>query len=284
MWGADSDPECVGRYFVDRFWDMPLLDRQDAPDQLLDFCVREKIGLLIPTRDGELPFLATLRDQLEDQGTYTPIGSPDAVDVCLDKLSFHDHCLREGIPTVPTATTVDDLAESRFVVKDRRGAGARDIAIGLDRRDARAHGERLSEPVFQPLLDGAEHSIDLYVNRRGEVVDAAPRTRIRVHDGESTVTETVEHVELAQAAVRLATSLELRGHIVIQAFVDGDDVTLLECNPRVGGASTLGFRAGVDTPRWAISEALGTTIKPQLGAYRRNLRLVRYPADRVLEP
>jgi hypothetical protein len=71
---------------------------------------------------------------------------------------------------------------------------------------------------------------------------------------------------------------------VVQAFADGRDVTLLECNPRVGGASTLGFRAGVDTPRWAMGEALGGTVEPQLGAYRRDLRLVRYPAELVIEP
>ena len=30
VWGADSDPECVGHYFADRFWPMPRLDRDDA--------------------------------------------------------------------------------------------------------------------------------------------------------------------------------------------------------------------------------------------------------------
>ena len=75
-------------------------------------------------------------------------------------------------------------------------------------------------------------------------------------------------------------SLELRGHAVVQAFADGPTVTLLECNPRVGGASTLGFHAGVESPQWAIREARGETIEPQIGGYRRGLRLVRYPADR----
>jgi carbamoyl-phosphate synthase large subunit len=58
---------------------------------------------------------------------------------------------------------------------------------------------------------------------------------------------------------------------------------LLECNPRVGGASTLGFLAGVDSPAWAIAEALGEPVEPRVGAYRRGLRLVRYPADRLVE-
>ncbi len=282
VWGADSDPGCVGHYFADRFWPMPTLDRDDAARRVLDFCAEEEIGLVIPTRDGELPFFAELREQLAAQGTHAPVGSPEAIAICRDKLRFHDHCRREGIAGALTATTVDDLEGDRFVVKDRRGAGSRDVAIGLGREDARVLGARLAEPIFQPLLEGAEHSVDVYVNNAGEVVDAAPRTRIRVHDGESTVTETVEHPALVQAVVKLMGSLDLRGHVVVQAFADGPAVTLLECNPRVGGASTLGFHAGVESPRWAIREALGETIEPQLGAYRRDLRLVRYPADRLI--
>ena len=284
VWGADADPECVGRYFADRFWSMPKLQATGSSQRVLEHCAREEIGLLIPTRDGELAFFAALREELGQQGTYTPIGSPEAVNVCLDKLRFHEHCQRAGIPTAPTSTAIDQIEGDRFVVKQRFGMGSRELAVGLDRDGARAYGERLSAPIFQPVLQGSEHSVDLYVNRRGEVVDAAPRIRIRVHDGEATVTETVEHRELVEVALRLATSLELRGHLVIQAFVRGSDVTLIECNPRVGGASTLGFSAGVDSVRWAIREARGETVQPQLGAYRRGLRLVRYPADRLVEP
>ena len=126
--------------------------------------------------------------------------------------------------------------------------------------------------------------MDVYVNREGCVVEAAPRTRIRVHEGESTVTETVEHPGLVAAATALAESLDLHGHLVVQGFADGETATLFECNARVGGASTLGFAAGVDSPRWAIEEARGGSVAPCAGSYRRGLRLVRYPADRLLEP
>jgi carbamoyl-phosphate synthase large subunit len=284
VWGADSDPECVGRYFADRFWEMPPLTKPGVDAALLELCEREQIGLVIPTRDGELELFAGLRDELADRGTYVPIGSLDAVQVCLDKLRFAEHCERAGLPTPPTATSVEDAGAEALVVKERYGAGSAQLGIGLDRDAARAHGERLGQPVFQPVVDGVEHSVDVYVNREGQVVEAAPRTRIKVHEGESTVTETVEHPALAAVAIALAESLDLRGHLVIQGFTQGDEVVLLECNPRVGGASTLGFRAGVDTPAWAIREARGEAVAPQVGGYRRGLRMVRYPADRFIDP
>jgi carbamoyl-phosphate synthase large subunit len=281
LWGADVDPGCVGRYFVDSFWEMPPLSDPGAAQAVLGFCAQENIGLVIPTRDGELAFFAALRDELT---AYVPIGSPEAVATCLDKLRFYEHCRAHGIPTVSTASALDELDGERFVVKERRGAGARKLGLGLDREAATAHAQGLQEPIFQTLADGVEHSVDVYVNREGQVVEAAPRIRLRVHEGESTVTETVEHPQLAAAAIALAESLPLRGHLVIQGFARGGEVALIECNARVGGASTLGFHAGVDSPRWALEEAQGGSIPPRLGAYRRGLRLVRYAADRLLEP
>jgi len=284
VWGGDTDPGCVGSYFSDRFWEMPPLSGDGADEAVMEFCARERIVLLIPTRDGELAWFAERRERLAEAGTCVPVGNPDAVATCLDKLAFHDHCRALGIPTPPTALGVEDLEGERFVVKRRRGAGGRELAVGLDRAAAARHAATLDEPIVQPLVGGVEHSIDVYVNRAGQVVDAAPRTRIRVHDGESTVTETVEAPELVDLAVRFAESLSLHGHLVLQGFAGDGEATLLECNPRVGGASTLGFHAGIDTPGWALAEAAGEAVEPRLGGYRRGLRMVRYPADRLVEP
>ncbi|MDQ3721284.1 MAG: carbamoyl-phosphate synthase, partial [Actinomycetota bacterium] len=157
VWGADSDPECVGRHFADRFWAMPPLTDPDTQEEVLEFCSHQRIGLVVPTRDGELTFFGELREALAAQGTHVTVGSPGAVEVCLDKQAFHDHCVRLGIPTAPTAATAGALDAQRLVVKDRRGAGGGGLAVGLDPRAARAHAERLEAPVFQPLIEGTEH-------------------------------------------------------------------------------------------------------------------------------
>jgi carbamoyl-phosphate synthase large subunit len=283
LWGGDVDPECVGRWFADDFWPMPRLSEPDATDAVLEFCAHQEIALVVPTRDGELEFFAELRDSFEAGGTYVAVGTREAVTSCLDKLALHDHCVGTGVPVAATSTDLEALGGDSFVVKERRGAASRSVGVGLDRVSARIYAQQLEEPIFQPTLEGIEHSVDVYVNRAGRVVDAAPRTRIRVHNGESTVTETVEHPGLVDASVRLAESLDLRGHLVIQGFALGDKATLIECNPRVGGASTLGFAAGVDSPAWALAEALGERVEPRRGAYRRGLAMVRYPADRLVE-
>ena len=283
LWGADLDPDCVGRFFSDRFWAMPPIDCEGAADALVAFCERERIGLLVPTRDGELSTLATLRDRLAERGTYAAIGSPESIETCLDKVAFAHHCTRHGIPTPPLESAAEAIPGDRLVVKERRGAGSRSVAVDANRATAARFAEGLDEPVFQSFAPGVEHSIDCYVNFEGDLIEAAPRARVRVRDGESTVTETVEHPALVAVARTLAKTLDLRGHFVVQAFAEGDRVSVIECNARVGGASTLGFVAGVDTPRWALAEARGEPVVPRIGTYQRGLRLVRYAADLLIE-
>jgi carbamoyl-phosphate synthase large subunit len=285
VFAADLDADCVAREFADGFWEMPPLAELSLED-LIGFCKEHRIRLLVPTRDGELVWFAEHAEALARAGIALPLGAAADVRDCLDKLRFFERCRDAGIPAIPTGLELDALAREtgaeRFVVKERYGAGSRSLGLGLDRERARAHAAQLRHPVFQPRVEGTEHSVDLYVNREGELVEAVPRLRARVHGGESVVSETVEAPALVEGAAALAHAFGLRGHAVLQAFTAGDGVQWIECNPRYGGASALAFEAGLDSPRHALLEALGRHVAPHLGSYSRGLRLLRYAADRFV--
>jgi carbamoyl-phosphate synthase large subunit len=287
VWVADLDPDCLARNFADGFWRMAPISEL-AVEELVDFCTDHGIRLIIPTRDGELRFFARNRAALARAGVHVGIGSVEGVDGCLDKLAFYESCAAAGIPSIPTYATLDELRSAhprpvRVVVKERYGAGSRTIGLDLDLEDAARHARDLDEPVFQPMTHGVEHSVDLYVNSQGKTVEVVPRIRHLVRHGESVVTETVEAPALVAASVDIAERFELRGHAVLQAFVDHDGrPVFIECNPRVGGASALSMEAGLDTLGWSLTEASGGGVEPRLGVYRRGLKMVRYPSDRFL--
>jgi carbamoyl-phosphate synthase large subunit len=280
---ADADPECVARRFADEYWEMPRLDVLPT-DALVTFCRENGIRLIVPTRDGDVKYFAQHRDALVDAGVHVMVASAESVRDCLDKLAFARRCEAARIAAIPTFASLKDARavlgdEMRLVVKERFGAGSRAAGLGLDPERAERYADTLWAPIFQPLAEGVEYSVDLYVNRCGQVVDAVPRIRTRVHAGESFISETVDAPRLIDQSVQLADSFRLRGHNVLQAFADGDAFRFIECNPRVGGASSLGFRAGLEAPRWSIEEAFGHTPEPRLGSYRRGLRLVRHTVD-----
>jgi carbamoyl-phosphate synthase large subunit len=285
VFAADLDAECVAREFADGFWEMRPLGALCVED-VIAFCKDNGVRLLVPTRDGELAWFAEHAKALRAAGISLPLAAPHEVRDCLDKLRFFERCRDAGIPAIPTGLDLDAIADEtsadRFVVKERHGAGSRSMGLGLAREAALAHAAQLHAPVFQPRVEGTEHSIDLYVNRGGEMVDAVPRRRESVHGGESVVSETVEAPRLVEAAAAVARVFGLRGHAVLQAFTCGDEIRFIECNPRYGGASALAFEAGLDSPRYALLEALGRHVAPNPGSYRRGLRLLRYAADRFV--
>lgn len=280
---GDLNEGCIAGHFADGVWAMPRLDKLTV-ESLVAECSRRRITLIVPTRDGELDYYARSRRVLAEAGTFVNVAEPDQVRDCLDKLAFYHRCRDAGIEAIPTYASLADMGGyASIVVKERFGAGSRTIGIGLTRAQAERHAALLNIPIFQPYIDGQEYSIDLYVNRQGEVVEVVPRVRSQVFRGESAVTETVEAPALVEAAIALAQHFELRGHNVLQAFLRmASDVVFIECNPRVGGASTLSFQAGLDTPHWSLMEARGEYVAPRVGQYTRRLKLLRYSADRFL--
>ena len=122
----------------------------------------------------------------------------------------------------------------------------------------------------------------MYIDRAGDVKAAVSRTRHRVHFGESVVSETLHNASLETASKRAAEILNLRGHVVLQAFADGDQIHIIEVNPRVGGASTLGFAAGCDTPVFSLLEAYGRPLPATVHETPEKMRLVRYSQDVIL--
>ena len=279
---GDADGQAISRYFADAFWTMPRLDEL-TPEDAIAYCERHRIGLVIPTRDGELPYWAAGARALAHAGVDVLVPDADAVQTCLDKLRFARTLLAAGEPAIPTAASPDELDAERYVVKERFGAGGKRLGLGLDRDAAVDHAASLDEPVFQPFVPGSEFSVDLYVARDRSLQGVIARRRELVRDGESQVTATVRDPALERRCARIAALLGLRGHAVIQVLVDGERHHIVECNPRFGGASTLGLAAGLQTFVWAYLEAHGEPLTSR--PFRRasgERRQVRFAADRIL--
>jgi carbamoyl-phosphate synthase large subunit len=283
LYGADLDPGCIGSYFVDAFWQMPRIGELTA-ETLIEFCQANDIRAIIPTRDGELGFFASVADRLREAGIHVMVSPPEAVDACVDKLMFARRLRDRGIPAIPTAERIEDLDAAAYAVKERYGAGSRRIGLGLLLDEAIRHASAMEHPIFQPYIRGREYSIDLYRGLDGRTKGVIARTRDRIVDGESQVTTTVSDPQLEALGAEVADALDLYGHAVLQAFVDeSGGHHVIECNCRVGGASRLAFEAGLDSLYWFLLEASGEPI----GNYpfvrsKREMRLVRYAEDRIV--
>lgn len=280
--GADTDLTCIGRYFVDEFWHMPELTELSC-DELVGYCKTNNIGVIIPTRDGELEFFAKNKALLAEDNIHVMVSDYRAVKACLDKLAFSNINELQGL-VIPSSTSIETFQSDRFVVKERYGAGSLSVGLNLESEAAQAHAKNLENPIYQPFRVGYEITVDGYVTTSKQVKGIVMRKRQNVVGGESQVTSSFENSRLEKTFVDIIQQLSLMGHITLQAIIDEyEGVHLIECNPRIGGASMLSIFAGLESFYWFYAEALGEDLRayPFLPA-REPITLVRYPNDMYL--
>mgnify|MGYP000255773271 CR=1 FL=1 len=111
------------------------------------------------------------------------------------------------------------------------------------------------------------------------------RKRLLVHDGEAKVTETFRNSEIEIQFYEISRLLGVRGPAVLQGIVDQNNtVHIIECNCRIGGASTVSISAGLDIFYWAIWEALiGDLDQLQFRRSTTELKQVRVEVDKIYD-
>lgn len=257
---------------------------------LLEICAREKVRLLIPTIDPELPLLAARTSEFLELGTTVAVSTPDVIEIGADKQQTHDFLVGSGFPTVRQARLEDVLSNRSdwgppLIVKPRRGSAG--VGVQLVSEIARLESlEPHQEWVVQSVAPGLEYTVDVLVDGSGGVVCAVPRRRIEVRSGEVSkgVTERVP------AVMRLAGDVcdALQGSygaITVQIFFDRSSETLnvIEVNPRFGGGFPLTQHAGGDYPRWMIEDLLGVPVGSKQAVWRHGVVMLRYDDAVFLE-
>jgi len=245
------------------------------------YCKDNNIGLIIPTRDGELEFFSKLRDEFLHHGIFVLVSDQETIVQCIDKLKFSTI---KGISAISSSETINDIHAETYVVKERFGAGSKSIGINLTKNDALRHAEKLLNPIFQQFIAGEEISIDAYITFEGHLKGLIMRRRDLVIDGESQVTTTFIDDILENKLKKIISKLNLRGPVVLQAIIDGNNTPhLIECNPRFGGASTLSVKAGLDSFYWAMLESNGVNVSnyPFL-KLKSSLKQIRHATDYYL--
>jgi carbamoyl-phosphate synthase large subunit len=263
---ADIDPLAAALYAADAARLIPRSDDAGFIDALLEICATDEVGLLVPTRDEELPILSAARDRFATGGTVVLVSPPEAVDACRDKARF-DAAVRSAGLEAPTVYA--DPAGVRFPAFVKP-----ELVAALD-----AIATLGGEPVIQAFVDAPEFTLDVFIDFDGVPISCVPRERIAVVGGESWIGRTVRDPNLVAAALRLCEAIGLVGHLTVQAFRTPEAINFIEINPRYGGAADLGFEAGAPTPEYAIRAARGERLEPRLDEYEVGLVMLRHAAD-----
>ena len=277
---TDINPLSPGLYFSDRYSWAPLTTDPNYLDHLERICREEKIGVIVPTIDDELEIMGLARERFERIGVRVIISPPRTSEICNDKWETFRFFTKRGVPT-PHTWLPDSLPEPSelsypLFLKPRHGRGSVGIYQIKDERELSFFIDYVREPIVQQFLEGAEYTLDTFVNDSGEVIAVVPRRRLWIRSGVMDKGRTEKKQELIDIGVRVANELGIVGPANIQVKYSNGEPYVFEVNPRFSGGIPLTIAAGVNFCELTLRMALGEELKPILGEFEDGLVMMSY--------
>ncbi|HYK89521.1 MAG TPA: ATP-grasp domain-containing protein [Acidobacteriota bacterium] len=276
---TDMDRLSPGLYFSDRHYIVPLTTDPRYISIIRSVCFKERVRLLIPTIDDELPIFGSHAESFLATGVRVAISSHDTCTICNDKYLTAQFLSEHAIPCARTWTPeqldIPNLTYPLFL-KPRSGRGSVGAHPVDNERQLRYFLDEVPDPVVQEYLPGREFTIDLLADFNSKVISAVPRERLVIRSGVTDRGQTLNHPGMIQLAVRVAEALQIRGPANVQVKLKDDQPTVFEINPRFSGGIPLTIASGADFPAWLIELRCGRRVRPCLGKFTDGLMMSCY--------
>ncbi|WP_022654911.1 carbamoyl-phosphate synthase large subunit [uncultured Desulfovibrio sp.] len=276
---ANSNPETVSTDYdtSDRLYFEPLtfedvmniVEKEKPEGVIVQFGGQTPLNLAVPLMRAGVPILGT---------------SPDAIDRAEDRERFQALIQKLGLLQPPNGTAMDlgqalDAAGRityPVVVRPSYVLGGRAMAVVYDAEELTEYfREQVPEKPDHPILIDKflEHAVEVDVDALSdghEVYVAGIMEHIEeagIHSGDSacvlpSFSLSYDHVALIAAqAEALARELKVVGLMNIQFAIKGDDIYILEVNPRASRTAPFVSKAtGVPLPYLATQVMLGMPL------------------------
>jgi len=263
--GTDVTDASAALQCCDRKYVVPPVTHRRYREQMRDMIRTEKVDLVVPTVDLDLPIWAELQEELAALNCTALISAPEVVRLCQDKRLMFRFLQRHGF-------------RFPYFLKPWDGYASRGSFIARNRGELTFFSTHVPNCIVQEFIDGDEHTVDVLVDFSGRVRCVVPRRRLQVRSGEVSKGITVKHPQIIQRSKELIETLGAGpGVITIQCFLTKkSDIKFIEINPRFGGGLPLSVQAGADFPRWILQLWLGKKPRISLDGWRDQLMMLRY--------
>lgn len=284
---AEMNPEWSAACRIsDGYHVLPRVTDVSYIEKLLDLCLREAVGLVVPTIDTELLVLAANVDLFAASGIMLAVSDLSFVSKCRDKRKTNEFFLKIGI-NIPRPI---DKYQPTFplFIKPYDGSLSKDILLV---RNASELQESLLENekfMFMEYLhhdDYQEYTVDAYFDKQGWLKCLVPRRRIEVRGGEISKGGTEKGGLYDYLKSKFSYIPGARACLTMQFFEHRKSgrVVGIEINPRFGGGFPLTYEAKANYPAMLIREYLLNEPLDFLDNWIDGLVMLRYDAEIIVK-
>lgn len=238
---SDVNTLSPGLYYSNRHYIVPLAGDRHYLPIIKSICFKERIHLLVPTIDDELPLFGAQAESFLEMGVRVAVSGGETGTVCSDKHRTVKFLAQHGIP-VPGSWLPDELDFKELsyplIIKSREARDSVDAHLINDEGELRFFLNYIADPVVQEYIPGREFTVDVLADFDGKVISIVPRERLVVRSGVTDRGQTWNNPALIDLGVRIAEALQIRGPAHFHLKRCEDRGTVFEVKPRFSGEST----------------------------------------------
>lgn len=287
------EPGIYMDWVVDRSFIMPYPSGDGGAyfDRLAYIRDQHGLDLLIPNLDAELPLYIKRASEIKDMGIATFLPSMEQFKLRgKDKLAEVASRMDIKLPKTKVCTSLDQLHEAveelglPVMVK---GSFYKAYAAYTSAQAVGHFHSLVAEwgyPVIvQSIVSGEELNVIGVGDGDGGSLGTVAIKKISVTSlGKIWTGVTIKHRAMLEAANRFIRELKWRGSFELECIVKGDDVYLIEINPRFPAWVYFATGVGVNLPARLVRHALGVD-QPPAPEYEAGKLFVRYSYELVTD-
>ena len=278
---TDVNPLSPAVHVADRAYRVPMANDPGYLTELLAICNAERIRLVVPTIDDELPIVGAAVEQFRALGAIVACSTAATSTLCNDKYATCRHLRDAGVRAADTWLPADLPADAKLplFIKPRGGRGAVGAFPLRSKRELDFFVGYVDAPVIQEYLDGPEFTIDVLCDFDGQPLSIVPRERVVIRSGVMDRGRTVKNPRLIELARLACVAIPFAGPLNIQCRMKGGEPVIFEINPRFSGGIPLTIEAGADFPRMLVRLAVGGRVDPSIGSFREDLWMTSFESS-----
>ena len=281
--GIDATPYSSIAHFTDAFYTVPPCTHETFIPVLKQICEREQVDVIVPCIDTELPVYAAVKDEFHALGTTIAVSAPATVAISRNKQVTHAWLSERGFSVPRQSTPANVLAHGSewplpLLIKPSEGSASIGVQILHSFEGLASAAQGRDGLIVQELIAGREHTVNVFVNGRGQCICAVPHLRIEVRAGEVSKAMTVKHPRLIEMVRKVVEALPgAYGALNVQCFLTpADEIRIIEINARFGGGYPLAHAAGAKMTQWLLEDILGSGPEAFCDTWEDGLLMLRY--------
>jgi len=272
--GTDYFPSAIGLYWVDKGYILPdILKPEISESQWIDALIsiinREKINIVLPGLDFEIPILARNKSTIEKQtGVVLVVSSKEIVTVADDKWETVKY-LKDNNFHYPESSLPDAmhnfLHTNSFplIVKPRFGHTSENVFIVKNKSQLHKAIQKCDKPIIQEYLGDPDQEYTCGATCVDSEIVTLISLRRTLKNG-NTQHAFCEKTDEIDAYVRkLTLSLKPYGPINFQLRLTDRGPVVFEINPRFSGTTSIRALFGVNEVEAVIKKLTGAETESE---------------------